>query len=162
MIDQKLLHELFDYDPKTGIFRWKKRLANCIKVGDIAGSNHDGYVRITIKRKRHFAHNLAWIYMTGETPPHFVDHIDGNPSNNRFSNLRLATKSQNKMNEKLRKDNKIGLKGVCYHKHSKKFVTQIYVDGKQKTIGYYSEAEDAHNAYLSESKEIYKEFARAS
>ena len=71
------------------------------------------YTYISIYGKRYPAHRLAWLYIYGEWPPDQIDHIDGEPSNNRLDNLRLATNSENQQNRKIASNNTSGAKGVC-------------------------------------------------
>jgi hypothetical protein len=89
-----------------------------------------------------------------------VDHIDGNGLNNRRSNLRLASKSNNAMNSKKRSDNKSGFKGVCLHKTSGKWRSYITINKHQRSLGYYDTPEEAHEAYRRAAMELYGEFAR--
>lgn len=102
MISAEYLRSLLDYDPNTGVFR--RRVARKgVSVGDEPGyEDHIGYRRISIDRKNYLAHRLAWLWMTGEWPELDIDHRDGCPANNRWSNLRQATKSQNLMNQQSR------------------------------------------------------------
>ena len=93
---QERLQELFIYDPNLGLFYWKKPTSNRVKVGSIAGfSAPDGYTHIRVDGKLHRAHRLAWVYMTGSEPKDLIDHINGERTDNRFSNLREATDRQN-------------------------------------------------------------------
>src|SRR5262249_23350106 len=100
------LRELLDYNDETGEFRWRKRMSRKVKPGDVAGNlNTDGYRRIRIKGREYRAHHLAWLHMTGKSCPVFIDHRDGNPSNNRWDNLRRATASQNCANRRRPRNN---------------------------------------------------------
>lgn len=94
------------------------RLCILKAAGEIAGSiNRDGYVLIRVYRKLYLAHRLAWLYMTGKEPKNLVDHIDRNPGNNKWDNLREATYSQNEMNRGPAYCNRTGIKGVMPTKH---------------------------------------------
>src|ERR1043166_2099295 len=107
------LRELLRYDAETGEFRWEKRMSRSVRAGDVAGvTDRDGYRRITIAGRIYPAHRLAWLYMTGTWCSVLVDHRDGDPSNNRWDNLRRATVSQNNANRRLHRNNKCGFKGV--------------------------------------------------
>lgn len=98
-----------------------------------------------------------------QTPAEFdTDHIDGNGLNNRRSNLRYATKSQNMHNARKRKDNTSGFKGVCWHKSSGKWMARIRLGGKQHHIGSFSTVQAAHEAYSQMASRLHGEFARAS
>lgn len=92
-------------------------------------------------------------------PTEFVDHIDGNGLNNRRSNLRLATKSQNMMNQGARKDNTSGYKGVRWDKERKKWLAQIRINGVNKHLGRFSSKEEAYHAYCEAAKHYHGDFA---
>lgn len=100
MLTQDRLRELLHYDPDTGVFTNIKP-RHRVKVGDIAGSNSGkGYLQIQIDQKRYSAHRLAWLYTYGRFPEEFIDHINGNPSDNRIVNLREVTQRENLQNRK--------------------------------------------------------------
>src|SRR5690554_1763211 len=112
MITQSDLHEVLNYCPDTGVLTWKKQLAPRGRIGSIAGcaekkGRSAGRVSIRIHGKLYLAHRLAWFYVHGEWPE-LIDHIDGDPSNNRLSNLRRATKAQNGWNSGPRSHNTSG------------------------------------------------------
>jgi hypothetical protein len=163
---QDTLREWLDYDPETGIFIWKKppRRGRSY-VGEVAGNMRPSrYVLIGLSGfGQMMAHRLAWIYIYGPTiGGGEIDHIDGNPSNNAISNLRLATSRQQKRNKKVQSNNRSGLKGAYYHAahKGKKWRTQINVDGKLIFLGYFHTAEEAHAAYGVAAEEHFGEFAR--
>lgn len=89
-----------------------------------------------------------------------VDHINGDPLDNRRVNLRLATSAQNTANRSRHKNNKTGLKGVCFFRRDKKYVAHICVDGKRIHLGVFLTPEEAHAAYCEAAKELHGEFAR--
>lgn len=152
------LMELLSYDPESGQFRWKVRRTNRAHPGAIAGRTCNGYVRIHLDGVAHSAHRLAWLWMTGEWPILDVDHGDLDRSNNRWSNLRLATRAENRMNSRASKNNTVGLKGVCRNRYG--FQAQIRNNGKTTYLGTFETAEAAHAAYRDASIRIYGEFAR--
>jgi hypothetical protein len=149
VLTQEKLKELLDYDETTGVFTRKIRTANAIQVGDIAGCMRpDGRFVISLENKRYFSHRLAWLYVYGFLPE-MLDHIDGNPSNNKINNLRSCTSSQNQENQrKPQTSNKCGFLGVSYKKRINKFISQIQIDGVVTHLGCFSTPEDAHQAYL--------------
>jgi hypothetical protein len=105
-------------------------------------------------------HRVIWEMHYGPIPDGMhVDHENGDKADNRIGNLRLATRSQNKANEKLRKDNKSGFKGV-YRRENGKFRASISVNGKIKKLGNFDTAEEAHLAYCRAAHICYREFAR--
>jgi hypothetical protein len=89
-----------------------------------------------------------------------IDHIDGNPRNNRNNNLRFATRSENNINARLRTNNTSGYKGVSYAKKLNKYHAYININKKRITIGYYFSAEEAYEARMKTEIKIYGEFAR--
>lgn len=147
MLDHDRLLSVLRYEKDTGIFFWKIRPARNVFVGDVAGNLNRGYVSITIDKKVYKAHRLAWFYIYGKWPQKQIDHINGNPSDNRISNLRDVTDSINRQNlHKASKNNLSGLLGVC--KARKKFSALIKKNGVTKYLGTFDNPEDAHNAYL--------------
>src|SRR5579872_763292 len=95
-VTQERLKEVLIYSRTTGEFRWSQTPRSGVKAGAIAGNFSDpSCQRIRIDRKEYKAHNLAWLYVHGEWPRGELDHIDGDPHNNRLTNLREASHSQN-------------------------------------------------------------------
>lgn len=135
------------YDPDTGNFKWKNPTNIRIKPGDLAGNPHwKGYLVIGLHQKLYSAHRLAWFYMTGEWPNYEVDHINGIRDDNRWLNLRLATKNQNHYNERLRINNTTGEKGVTFHPQSGKWRARTQKDGVRYT--------SLHNHWWQAVKEV--------
>lgn len=89
----------------------------------------------------------------------YVDHIDGDPLNNRRSNLRVCTLAQNSHNAKRRKDNTSGYKGVYFDKSKKKWRAHIKLNNKRKMLGMFKTAEEAYERYCAAAKELFGEFA---
>lgn len=88
-----------------------------------------------------------------------VDHINGNKLDNRRENLRVITSSQNKMNQGVRKNNKLGVKGIYFHEKRKRFIAQIQANGKSFHLGYFVDLESAKAAYSKAVMEHHGEFA---
>src|SRR5690554_2331296 len=104
---------LLSYDPETGHFHWAVQRSR-IKVGMRAGSITDeGYVAIKVMGRSYKAHRLAWLFHYGSPVPEFIDHINGDRSDNRIANLREANRTQNQANSRAKKDK---LKGAYYRK----------------------------------------------
>lgn len=115
VLTQEVLQQLMNYNPHTGIFTWRKPLNNHHKKGDVVGNlNSIGYLRVYVYGKNRLLHRLAFLYMEGQEPEDFTDHIDGNRSNNRFKNLRKCSNSQNQHNSKVSGKNTSGIKGLSY------------------------------------------------
>jgi hypothetical protein len=155
MIDLEFLKSILLYDPDTGLWTWKTRRTNRALVGAIAGTiTEKGYIRICINKKNYFASVLAWFYMTGEWPKDQVDHKDLNKSNNKWSNLREATGSQNRGNIRAQSNNTTGFKGVSKRPHG------YEVNFRKKYLGSFKTPEEAHEVYKIAASEYYKEYAR--
>lgn len=165
MITHERLTELLNYDPNTGIFTWKIARGNRpdLQPGSIAGNFNiekgRNYCRITLDDKAYKAHRLAWFYVTGQWPILPIDHIEGDGSDNRWSNLRLASHAENQWNAKRRIDNSSGYKGVSFKKQNGKWFYTISVNGKRKFRGYYDSPELAHSALLEHRQELHGEFS---
>lgn len=120
------VHELFNYDPATGIFINKTTSNGRSLKGSVAGSlSTNGYWRIGVKGKSYKAHRLAWLYVYGYMPEHGLDHRNRIRSDNWIDNLREATHSCNMKNSKIQSNNISGITGVCWHKGAKKWRVEI-------------------------------------
>ncbi len=153
-IDPDYIRSILSYDRYTGIFYWKEfRSANAQK-GQAAGCvKKNGRRVIRILGRLEFCNRLAWVYVTGDQPKGEIDHIDGNPSNDAFSNLRDVTHSQNLQNQKRAKsNNKLGILGVHFQKDRGKYLAQIKVNGKNLHLGRFIRPEEAEAAYKSAKK----------
>lgn len=151
--------ERLDYNPETGIFTWLGDF-NAKRVGRRAGTTvgRKGYRTITIKKRRCYEHRIAWYMMTGEDPTGFeIDHINGDKSDNRFCNLRLATSQTNKANCGLTKSNSSGFKGV--HRFRDKWIASITHDRKVIHLGVHECPEKAAAAYDAKAVELFGEYA---
>lgn len=136
------LRELLHYEPTTGVFTWRARRCNRA-AGGVAGSlRDDGYWSIRLDRRPYRANRLAWLYVTGEWPPHLIDHEDRDTGNNRWLNLRPATHSQNHQNQKVRKDSMHGIQGVQRHERGL-WRARITVRGRRIHLGYFKTPEAA-------------------
>ncbi len=166
MITWERLGELLDYNPETGVFRWKKlshESVSNISVGDVAGwVENNGYRRITIDGQRYVAHRLAWFYMKGEMPKGKLDHKDGNRDYSAIANLRIATPRQNSANRKCHANNLVGLKGVQIHKQTGKYRARIFINGKHVSLGLHDTPDDAARAYAVAARDAFGEFARVA
>jgi hypothetical protein len=161
MITQEYLHEYFHYDKTTGQFLRKKKTGNSTKQGELVGSNKgNGYIVLCLKSRLYLAHRMAWLYVYGAMPTSNIDHINGNRADNRISNLRLATQSQNIANSLISKANKSGCKGVSWRKDIKKWRASIMVNYKQIALGCYDSKDEAYDAYISAAIKHFEGFAR--
>lgn len=165
-LSQECLKECLNYNPDTGIFTWEVRPVGHFKnemscrstntrmAGKVCGySDHEGYFSITIGCKLYRAHRLAWLYMTGKWPKDQMDHIDHDRKNNRWVNLREATRKENMKNKTLQSNNTSGVAGVCWNKLAGKWIARIRLDGVHKHLGSFEEFQCAVDARkLAEKK----------
>lgn len=154
------LKERLAYDPDTGSF------TILVSSGKRAAGNEAGYVNnlgyrlIWLSGHYYLAHRLAWYYATGTWPIGEIDHINGNPSDNRLANLRLATRAQNVANAKVNPLNTTGFRGVCKVPRASgdRFQATIRVNGRAIYLGTFSTPEEAHSAYLKAAHETHGAF----
>ncbi len=138
------LRSILHYDPDTGIFTWKVRTSNRVKVGDIAGSQDgQGYLQVRVQSRDYLAHRLAWLYIRGEWPKDQIDHINRNRSDNRIANLREVTNKQNGQNASKSRSNTSGYPGIYWYKPYSKWRARITHNYKDIHLGYFSILEDA-------------------
>lgn len=156
MLTQNELKNILHYSPEYGIFTWIACKNRSDLVGKITGCpNDEGYLIITVRRRSYLAHRLAWLYMTGKFPAKDIDHKDGRPSNNKFSNLREATKSVNLQNQRRPQiNNRSGFLGV--YKEGKSYIAKIMYNKKIHYLGAHKTPELAHQAYLTAKRRFHK------
>lgn len=137
------LREIVRYNSRTGVFTWRITRKKCT-AGAIVGRVDDrGYLTAKLDYRIYYLHRAAWLYMTGTWPANDIDHIDQNKSNNRWRNLREATRKQNIENGPRRKNNTSGEIGVTWNKLEKKWVARITHKRKKLSLGYFVNFDDA-------------------
>lgn len=164
-LTQERLKELFHYDPDTGVFiGLKPRGKRTDVVGVPAGGDSHGYTVICIDYVHYRAHVLAWFYVHGEWPTHEVDHKNRKRSDNRISNLRLATHQQNMRNNRVCPTRTTsGVLGVAWDSANKKWRAHVSLGRRMKCLGRYKTIEEALAARIEGEKKYYGEFGpRAS
>jgi hypothetical protein len=161
--EPETLWELFDYKPLTGELVWKARTSNRVKPGDTVGRlQKNGYKTVGVLSKVLLQHRLIWCWVTGTDPvDKQVDHANGNPIDNRWFNLRLATHSQNSCNSKMRVTNRSKVKGV---KLTPTGTYQARIRHNHKTyyLGTFTTAEAAGAAYSAAAIGLHGKFAQSS
>lgn len=153
MLTQYELKSNLDYCQSSVLFTWKINKGNRYIKGCVAGhksTNPDGktYVKIGINGVTYLAHRLAWLYMFNELPNE-IDHINGDGSDNRASNIRNTTPSQSQRNKRIPKTNKSGVIGVWYSEKRKKWICRITNNDKRIYLGAFDNLFDAACARLS-------------
>ncbi|WP_020184800.1 HNH endonuclease signature motif containing protein [Methylopila sp. 73B] len=158
------VRHVFSYDGATGILSWRISTTNRVRAGEAVGSlNRYGYLATTIDGNRQMVHRLIWAFVYGKWPDEFLDHINGDRSDNRLCNLREASALQNAWNCRRHADSVTGVKGINFHKGRKKpFQARIYRSGTVKSLGYFSTIDEADAAYRAADRLLSGEFARAA
>ena len=154
------LKKILCYDPLTGNWFWIFCESSHVEDGSKAGCLiGDGYISIFIQNKAYKAHVLAWFYMTGEWPKIDVDHKDLIRTNNKWLNLRLATRSQNVANRLKQSNNTSGFKGVSWHSQYKKWFAQLVKNGELVFAKPFQDKIKAAKAYDKAALKYFGEFA---
>jgi hypothetical protein len=140
------------YSPETGVFTAKVSAGKRAAGAALGYADANGYVKLSFNGKWVMAHRLAWTLCNGSWPRNEIDHINGNPSDNRIANLREATRSQNAMNT--RRGN-----GLCWRPSRNKWQVLIKADGKSHFIGMLADRAKAEIAAADATKRLHGEFA---
>jgi hypothetical protein len=163
------LREVLDYDPLTGALKWRFRTSPNAKLDEPAGAiGKHGYRKIRLDDRYYPSSHLAWFHYYGVTPAGLIDHENGDKSDDRIENLRLATASQNSMNQGRNRNNTTGFKGVAvFNKPGEptRYRAVIRPGGKgvkRRFLGIFDTPEEAHQAYCKAAEELHGEFARTS
>lgn len=145
-MNKEMVRDLFEY--RDDNLWWRERPANRVDMSKPAGYvRTDGRRHIQVKDKQYLAHRLIWLYAYGKFPDGQVDHINGQPLDNRIENLRDVTNQENSKNQKKRCTNTSGYMGVSWHKAADKWQAHIKVDGVQTYLGLFNILEDAAEKY---------------
>ena len=173
----KQVRDVLDYDPETGELRWRRRTPDMFRdgpqsaehvcarwnskfAGKIAGNPHAaGYVALCLFNQQYLAHRVIWAWVTAEWPDLDIDHANASKSDNRWVNLRLATRSQNGANRRAFRTNVVGLKGISFNKEKGKWRAQISVNKKYFHLGYFDDPLKASAAYECAALAHFGEFA---
>jgi len=153
------VRELLRYNPETGIFLWNAKSSpkSPFLPGSQAGGISGRYVSIMIDGRRYAAHRLAWLLITGEWPKEEIDHKNRNTTDNRFSNLREATRANNARNQGAQANNSSGRKGI--YPSRGRWCARIMVDGKRIFLGSFRDPDLAAAAYSEAARQYHGEFA---
>ena len=145
---EKLMFERLIYNPNDGKVLWAKHPRWPSYSGREAGNiRKDGYRKLKFCGKQYLTHRVAWLLQYGTWPVGDIDHIDGNPLNNKSNNLRDVPHNVNLQNRKSATvKNKTGFLGVV--KRRNKYAAHIHKNGKQTYLGLFETAEQAHQAYM--------------
>jgi hypothetical protein len=165
------LREALNYDPETGVLTWRPRPVgrsqhrswNTKYAGKPAGTLvQNGYLHVVIDGIAYRAHRLAWMHVHSTWPDSGIDHRDVDRTNNRLSNLRLASPAQNSANQRTARNNTSGVKGVSWSHNERKWRTSITVCGRSHYLGHFVSKDDAAIAYATAAVRLNGEFARTA
>lgn len=148
LVTQARVKELFDYEEDTGHVTRRVNVKGYWN-GARAGSDHIHRTcrYITVDGKSYKEHRIIWLYVYGYFPPSEIDHINGDGTDNRLCNLRLATHAENSQNRRVHVDNITGVLGVTYDRYRDSYQARICVQGKQRHLGRFKTIEAASEAY---------------
>lgn len=158
-LDVNILRREFDYDPHTGELKRGTRQKKLKHLwGKAAGffEASTGYRRVCFQGTTYYVHRLVWFHFYGAMPAHEIDHINGDRLDNRIANLRDIPKKKNLQN-RTKILSKTGFLGVT-RKPGGKYVAQITVDGKTRSLGRFLTPQAAHRAYIAEKRRLHEGF----
>jgi hypothetical protein len=152
------LREVLRYAPATGRFFWRVRLGGAAPGREAGRPRPTGYSVISVDGIFTYAHRLAWLYVHGRHPDGVIDHINGDPSDNRIANLRDCTQGENRRNTRSRAIS--GFKGVYRSKKKlDRWYARIVLNKKPLYLGSYGSAQDAADMYDRAARHCHGQFA---
>jgi hypothetical protein len=176
-----LLHEILRYDPDSGKLFWRKRGVHLFRKTEGRAAENAcatwnsryadreaflgsarGYVTGCVLNRPCIAHRVIWAMQTGEWPKDQIDHINGVRNDNRWVNLRAATRFENACNRPVPKHSRSGTKGVHWHARDKRWIARITANHKAYHLGTFTSLDDAKAAYAKASAELHGQFARTA
>lgn len=147
----------FNYCPNTGIWTFARVVANR-KAGTRAGrKSKGGYRELSFNGRNYSEHRMAWKVFYGTDPASHIDHINGDKTDNRISNLRLATPGQNAANRIAPTTSRTGYRGVS--KMANKYGAYVSFGGRKVWVGLFATPQEAHAAYYAKKRQLFGEFA---
>jgi len=154
-ITRERLKHVLSYDVNTGLFTWLNPSGRRVSRGRLANrTTCYGYIQIMIDNVNYYAHRLAWLYVYGEWPSGILDHINRNKQDNRITNLRVVSHSENHHNmthpPKRNKHEWVGVTKAPYGKYSAK----IRWNGERLWLGTFDTPKEAGKAYIKKKREL--------
>lgn len=153
---QEELKALFHYCPETGVFTHKRTRGKGFKGHPAGGVNKYGYIEMRVFNRLLMAHRLAFLYMDGTFPdlPLTVDHINGARDDNRWCNLRIASRHEQVWNSGAHHHNQSGLKGAWPCKTTGRWQS-LLTDGQRRVwLGRFDTAQEAHEAWIKAATDL--------
>ena len=154
----ELLRVVLNYDAEAGQLKWRVDCGSA-KAGQVAGSvGSKGYVQVGLGRRGYAAHRLVWLHVYGAWPTHVIDHVNGNKTDNRITNLRDIPQRVNLQNQRHAsgKNKTSPYIGAWKDKQYNRWISRITVDKRVIHLGRFATAEDAHNAYVSAKRRLHE------
>jgi hypothetical protein len=166
-LNSDVAREIFRYIPETGNLFWMPRDSNwfaSIRAEKAFSKNFEGrealasptakgYKAGALWGKSYLAHRVIWLLMTGSWPEGDIDHINGIRSDNRWSNLRAVSRTENMRNKRKNKNNKSGHVGVHWHARDGRWVAKIGHEGRDRWLGQFGSLDDAVAARKAAERE---------
>lgn len=142
-----------DFPSESVALMWNKQ-----RAGRVAGCRStEGYLVCTINGKQFKAHRVVWAHVYGVWPSKCIDHVNGNPSDNRPANLRdVAVKANNQNRRRANSDSASGVLGVFWDKYRHRWKAQLNVNGRMKNCGRFKTQEEAHAAYVEAKRKLHE------
>jgi hypothetical protein len=159
MLTYEKVNELFEYLHNGELKRKITTSPKSIKGTIVGNGDLRRYKYFSFKGKKYYNHRIVWLIHHGCMPKQ-IDHINGNPIDNRIENLRECNQSQNNWNQGIKVTNKSGHKGISWYVRNKRWVAKLNVCGKSHIVGNFVNKEDAIKAMEKTRIELHKEFAR--
>lgn len=143
---------LFNYDPETGVVTRKA-------TGSTGTKNSSGRLLFDVDGKQYLNHRIAFALFYGRWPKVYLDHKNGDFSDNRIGNLREATHEENARNGSRWKSNTSGHLGVCWHAQRQRWTAQIHTRGKNHYLGLFEDIEEAVAARKAAEAKLFGSFS---
>lgn len=154
------IRKAFKCDPSTGQVYFNKIPKGRGYRPHLAGTlvqvrpDNNGRLRLNYRRRKYLVHRVIWCLVHQSWPDDMIDHINGDPQDNRIVNLRPVTNKLNCRNQKLRKNNKSGTMGVQWRKDRQQWIAVIASNGKRRSLGFFDELDDAVQARRTAERDL--------
>jgi hypothetical protein len=156
------LRRVLRYNPKTGVFTWRVKIAQWCWLGARAGTiNTNGRRQIAIGGRRFLAARLAVLYVRGRWPHDEIDHRNCRKADDRWANLRETARPGNARNRFVRRDSLSGAKGVHFRRATGRYEAYVGKGGNCRHLGTFATKAAAARAYRAEARRLYGKFARS-
>jgi len=157
-ISAEQVREWYDYSPDSGLFTRRVQRKSRPSGSVLAGTLNHGYLRIMVAGRSYSLHRLAFLWMTGHWPSADIDHIDGDRTNNRWSNLRDVDRSTNLQNMRIAKSHNksTGILGAYLHKKTGRYTSRIRSCGRNVHLGMFDTPQEAHAAYVAAKRQLHE------